>query len=43
MKILELAGFQPKETYSIIKAISKKKKEVIESAKEKFIANIKKK
>ena len=36
MKILELAGIEKKDTYGIIKAISKKKKEVINSAKEKF-------
>lgn len=37
MKVLGFAGFPMSETYTIIKAISKKKKAVIESAKEKFL------
>lgn len=39
MKVLSFAGFPMSETYTIIKAISKKKKYVIEKAKEKFIPN----
>lgn len=39
MKVLGFAGFPMSETYTIIKAISKKKKYVIEQAKEKFIPN----
>lgn len=39
MKILGFAGFSMTETYPIIKAISKKKKYVIESAKDRFIPN----
>lgn len=37
MKVLSLAGFSLEETYPIIKAISKKKVKVIESAHERFI------
>lgn len=37
MKCLGLAGFPMEETYPIIKAISKKKAQVIESAKERFL------
>lgn len=39
MKVLSFAGFPIGETYTIIKAISKKKKYVIENAKKKFIPN----
>lgn len=39
MKVLGFAGFPMGETYTIIKAISKKKKYVIDSAKPKFIKN----
>lgn len=39
MKVLSFAGFPMGETYTIIKAISKKKKYVIENAKKKFIPN----
>lgn len=39
MKVLGFAGFPMGETYTIIKAISKKKKYVIDSAKTKFIKN----
>lgn len=39
MKVLGFAGFPMKDTYTIIKAISKKKKYVIDGAKEKFIPN----
>jgi DNA polymerase III alpha subunit len=39
MKVLSFAGFPMSETYTIIKAISKKKKYVIDGAKEKFIPN----
>ena len=39
MKVLGFAGFPMKDTYTIIKAISKKKKHVIEDAKVKFIPN----
>lgn len=39
MKVLGFAGFPMTETYTIIKAISKKKQKVIMSAKEKFIPN----
>ena len=39
MKVLGFAGFPMTETYTIIKAISKKKAKVIASAKEKFIPN----
>jgi DNA polymerase III alpha subunit len=39
MKVLGFAGFPMGETYTIIKAISKKKKYVIENAKKKFIPN----
>lgn len=39
MKVLGFAGFQMSETYTIIKAISKKKQYVIDGAKEKFIPN----
>lgn len=39
MKVLGFAGFPMTETYTIIKAISKKKTKVIKSAKEKFIPN----
>lgn len=39
MKVLGFAGFPMTETYTIIKAISKKKQKVIKSAKEKFIPN----
>lgn len=38
MKVLNLAGFPLEETYPIIKAISKKKVKVIESAHERFIS-----
>ena len=37
MKVLEFAGFPISETYTIIKAISKKKEYVIKEAKPKFI------
>ena len=37
MRCLNLAGFTMEETYPIIKAISKKKAAVIESAKERFL------
>lgn len=39
MKVLGFAGFPMSETYTIIKAISKKKLKVISNAKEKFIPN----
>ncbi|MFA7223103.1 MAG: LAGLIDADG family homing endonuclease, partial [Bacilli bacterium] len=39
MKVLSFAGFPMSETYTIIKAISKKKHYVINNAKEKFIPN----
>ena len=39
MKVLGFAGFPMKDTYTIIKAISKKKKHVIEEAKDRFIPN----
>lgn len=39
MKVLGFAGFPMSETYTIIKAISKKKQYVIKGAKEKFIPN----
>ena len=39
MKVLGFAGFPMGETYTIIKAISKKKDYVIKEAKEKFIPN----
>ena len=39
MKVLGFAGFPMSETYTIIKAISKKKHYVINNAKEKFIPN----
>ena len=39
MKVLGFAGFPMKDTYTIIKAISKKKKHVIEDAKDRFIPN----
>ena len=39
MKVLEFAGFPMKDTYTIIKAISKKKQHVINDAKDKFIPN----
>ena len=39
MKVLGFAGFPMSETYTIIKAISKKKAYVIKNAKEKFIPN----
>ena len=39
MKVLSFAGFPMSETYTIIKAISKKKKYVIDEAKKKFIPN----
>lgn len=39
MKILAFAGFPMKETYTIIKAISKKKKKKIAKIKPKFIKN----
>lgn len=39
MKVLGFAGFPMSETYTIIKAISKKKKYVIDEAKKKFIPN----
>ena len=39
MKVLGFAGFPMNETYTIIKAISKKKDYVIKGAKEKFIPN----
>lgn len=38
MKVLEFAGFPMAETYTIIKAISKKKDHVIKEAKPKFIS-----
>ena len=38
MKVLEFAGFPMSETYTIIKAISKKKDYVIKEAKPKFIS-----
>lgn len=37
MKMLEYAGIDKKETYSLLKSISKKRLEVIQSAKETFI------
>lgn len=39
MKVLEFAGFPMSETYTIIKAISKKKDYIIKDAKPKFIKN----
>ena len=39
MKVLEFAGFPMSETYTIIKAISKKKDYIIKEAKPKFIKN----
>lgn len=39
MKVLGFAGFPMTETYTIIKAISKKKEKIIKGAKEKFIPN----
>ena len=39
MKVLGFAGFPMSETYTIIKAISKKKKYIIDEAKKKFIPN----
>ena len=39
MKVLGFAGFPMSETYTIIKAISKKKDYIIKGAKEKFIPN----
>ena len=39
MKVLGFAGFPMSETYTIIKAISKKKEYIIKGAKEKFIPN----
>lgn len=39
MKVLEFAGFPMSETYTIIKAISKKKNYIIKEAKPKFIQN----
>jgi DNA polymerase III alpha subunit len=39
MKVLGFAGFPMSETYTIIKAISKKKKYIIDGAKEKFVPN----
>ena len=39
MKVLEFAGFPMSETYTIIKAISKKKDYIIKEAKPKFIQN----
>lgn len=39
MKVLGFAGFPMSETYTIIKAISKKKDYIIKDAKPKFIAN----
>jgi DNA polymerase III alpha subunit len=41
MKVLGFAGFPMKDTYTIIKAISKKKVHVIQDAKEKFVDNFK--
>lgn len=43
MKILNFAGFPMKDTYTIIKAISKKKKKVIAKVKPVFINNFKEK
>lgn len=43
MKILNFAGFPMKDTYTIIKAISKKKKKVIAKVKPEFIENFKNK
>ena len=39
MKVLGFAGFPMSETYTIVKAISKKKDYIINGAKEKFIPN----
>ena len=39
MKVLGFAGFPMSETYTIIKAISKKKDYIIKDAKPKFIKN----
>ena len=39
MKVLGFAGFPMKDTYTIIKAISKKKDYIIKDAKKKFIPN----
>lgn len=39
MKVLEFAGFPMAETYTIVKAISKKKDYIIKEAKPKFIKN----
>lgn len=39
MKVLAFAGFPMSETYTIVKAISKKKDYIIKDAKPKFIAN----
>ena len=41
MKVLGFAGFPMKDTYTIIKAISKKKVHVIQDAKGKFVENFK--
>ena len=43
MSVLAFAGFEMAETYTIIKAISKKKDYVINGAKERFIPNFAKK
>lgn len=42
MKVLGFAGFPMSETYTVVKAISKKKDYVIKEAKPKFIANFSK-
>lgn len=39
MRVLSFAGFDIGETYNIIKAISKKKKYIIDGAKDKFLPN----
>ena len=40
MEMLNYAGIDKKETYSLLKAISKRKPEVIQAAKETFIEGI---
>ena len=37
MKMLEYAGINKKDTYTLLKAISKRKADVVKSAKEEFI------
>jgi DNA polymerase III, alpha subunit len=40
MRVLNYCGFEKKETYDILKAISKKKEEKIKSAKDKFFSKM---